>query len=573
MATEAININGNVINVKKTSWWLKYRLEILIVLVFILVLITFLISFITRRDTVAIPLTLTTSLPIIHCPISCSIHTHLPPVDLVAVSISSLARDLSNCRYSSTDLVRWYLMRIDAVNRRGSHPLYAVIETNPDALTIANMLDQERQITGPRSSLHGIPILVKDNTATNDKMQTTAGSLALIGARVVRDAHVVDLLRQAGAIILGKASLSEWSNFRSTNKSREGWSARGGPVNSAYVANGNPSGSSSGTAVAVSAGLCAGGLGTETAGSIVSPSSVANIVGLKPTVGLTSRSGVIPISRYHDSIGPMGRTVEDVALMLEIMQGKDARDEATQQVNAIRHTNYSQFLRDVEGLRGLRLGIVRQGINVTKELEGVISKTTELMRSYGATIISSINISSFDSDQISDDLLSLLMINFPEDIANYLMGLSNTTIRSLTDLIEFNIKHADEEFHPLFAPNQDLFELSNNVSNISYANQSSLLNRTRTLGGQLGIDLALTTHNLDALITPRVDSPLTIMASAAGYPLIIVPLGYHQSDGEPYGLTIAGTAWSEAMLIRVAHGFEQASRVRDQRRPQYAERD
>ncbi len=178
---------------------------------------------------ISVPLNLSTSTPSVHCPVSCSVHSHIPSIDLVTATISSLARDLSNCRYSSTDLVRWYLMRIEAVNRRGPHPLYAIIETNPDALTIANMLDRERQTNGSRSSLHGIPILVKDNVATNDKMQTTAGSLALVGARVARDAHIVDRLRQAGAIILGKTSLSEWSNFRSTNRSREGWSPRGGP--------------------------------------------------------------------------------------------------------------------------------------------------------------------------------------------------------------------------------------------------------------------------------------------------------------------------------------------------------
>ncbi|CAF1016992.1 unnamed protein product [Rotaria sp. Silwood1] len=464
-------------------------------------------------------------------------------------------------------------MRIDAVNRRGSYPLYAVIETNPDALMIANTLDQERQSTGPRSFLHGIPILVKDNVATNDKMQTTAGSLALIGARVNRDAHVVYRLRQAGAIILGKTSLSEWSNFRALNKSREGWSPRGGPVNSAYVANGNPSGSSSGSAVSVSAGFCAAAVGTETAGSIVSPSSVANIVGLKPTVGLTSRSGVIPISRFHDSIGPMGKTVEDVALMLEVMQGVDSRDEATQKSDAIRHENYSQFLHGVEGLRGLRLGIVSQGINMTKELEAAVNNASALMRSHGAIIIDSVNFTDINDHNLFDDLWSLLLITFPEDIANYLMALNNTTIRSLTDLIEFNRNHTDEEFHPLFAPNQDVFEWSNNVTKLLHMNQSSLLNKTRLWGGQLCIDAMLIKHNLDALITPDVFSPLTIMASAAGYPLITVPLGYHQSNGEPYGLMIAGTAWSEAMLLRVAHGFEQASHIRDQRRPMYAERD
>ncbi|CAF2419142.1 unnamed protein product [Rotaria sp. Silwood2] len=519
------------------------------------------------------PSPLSTSLSNVQCPVSCSIHSHIPAVDLLTTSISSLARDLSNCRYSSTDLVRWYLTRIDAVNRRGSHPLYAIIETNPDALTIANTLDQQRQRTGLRSSLHGIPILVKDNVATHDKMQTTAGSLALIGARVIRDAHVVDQLRQAGAIILGKTSLSEWSNFRATNKSREGWSPRGGPVSSAYVTNGNPSGSSSGSAVAVSAGLCAAAVGTETAGSIVSPSSVANIVGLKPTVGLTSRSGVIPISHYHDSVGPMGRTVEDVALMLEVMQGVDSRDEATQQVGTTRHGNYSQFLRGVEGLRGLRLGIVTQGINMTKKLEDVVDKAIALMRLHGAIIIESVNFTSNNDSQMFDDLWSLFLITFPKDIANYLMELRNTTMRSLTDLIEFNLNNTDEEFHPLFAPNQYIFELSNNFTKSLSMNQSSLLNKTRLWGGQLSIDATLTKHNLDALVTPDVFSPLTIMASAAGYPLITVPLGYHQANGEPYGLMIAGTAWSEAMLLRVAHGFEQASRVRDQRRPIYAERD
>jgi hypothetical protein len=243
---ETVVVNENVSDVKKT-WWSMHPLKILIVVLIIVAVILFLIWFIIKTNTtpsenntkmmknkyflckILVPVSLSTSTPSNPCPISCSIHSHIPPVDLLTANISSLARDLSNCRYSSTDLVRWYLMRIDAVNRRGPHPLYAVIETNPDALIIAEMLDRQRQTTGPRSSFHGIPILVKDNVATNDKMQTTAGSLALVGSRVVRDAHVVDRLRQAGAIILGKASLSEWSNFRGKDKSREGWSPRGGP--------------------------------------------------------------------------------------------------------------------------------------------------------------------------------------------------------------------------------------------------------------------------------------------------------------------------------------------------------
>ncbi|UJR17759.1 hypothetical protein I4U23_004657 [Adineta vaga] len=430
---------------------------------------------------------LTTLSVSIRAPIPCSVYSDHPPIDLLMTNISSIARDLSNCRYSSTDLVRWYLARIDAVNRQGSFPLHAVIETNPDALTIAESLDRERQITGRRSPIHGIPILIKDSITTDDQMQTTAGSLALIGARLGRDAHVVQQLRQAGAVILGKASLTEWSDMRLDEVSGSGWSARGGLARSAYVANGDPLGSSSGSAIAVSAGLCAGALGEETAGSIVAPSSVASIVGLKPTVGLVSRSGVIPISRYHDSVGPMCQTVEDVALMLEIIQGIDELDNFTQKDGFVRSKNYTQFLRGIDGLQDLRLGVVRFGEN-----------------------------------------------------------------------------HADEEFHPQFAPNQGYFEKIANESKLSLLDQQNLLNRTRQWGGESGIDATLRQHHLDALIMADFNDIFIMMASAVGYPLISVSLSYRQQDGQPYGLIIAGTSWSEPTLLRVAHGFEQASHVRQQ---------
>ncbi|CAF3217259.1 unnamed protein product [Rotaria sp. Silwood2] len=311
---------------------------------------------------------------------SCTTYTDIPWIDSITATIESLAEDLSACRYSSFGLVRWYLTRIDAINRQGLYSLHAVIETNPDALTIADALDQEQHLHGSRSLLHEIPILIKDNIATNDRMETTAGGLALVGSRIPRDAFVVQRLIQVDAIIL------------------EGWSARGDASSSAYVANGDPSGSSSGSAIATSAGLCAAAIETETAGSIVMPSSLADIVGLKPTVGLTSRSSVTPISYDHDTVRPMGKTVEDVALLLEVIQGIDSRDNATQQTRIIRHQNYTQFLLGVEGLRYLRLGVIRQ----------------------------------------------VFHYNFRHHISYYLSELENRTMKSLRDLIKFNIEHTDQ---------------------------------------------------------------------------------------------------------------------------------
>ncbi|CAF0969493.1 unnamed protein product [Rotaria sordida] len=502
---------------------------------------------------------------------SCTTYTDIPLIDPITATIKSLAEDLSACRYSSFDLVRWYLTRIDAVNRQGFHPLHAVIETNPDALMIANALDQERHIYGSRSLLHGIPILIKDNIATNDKMETTAGSLALVGSLVPRDAFIVQRLRQAGAIILGKTSLSEWSNFKSDNSTRDGWSARGGLSNSAYVADGDPSGSSSGSAIATSAGLCAAAIGTETAGSIVMPSSLANIVGIKPTVGLTSRSGIIPISHDHDSVGPMGKTVEDVALLLEIIQGVDSRDYATQQIGIIRHQNYTQFLLGIEGLRHLRLGVIRQDIHISNEREDKIQKAIELMRFYGAIVIDPVNVSGIGDKNLLNDLVSLFRYNFRHDISNYLSELKNTRMKSLRDLIEFNIEHADQQFHDVYSPNQNIFISSDMQRNFTANDYANLYNKTRQFDGQYGIDATLIQYKLDALIVADTKHYITYMASSVGYPLIVVPLGFNESNNEPYGLMFAGTAWSESILLRIAHGFEQALPIRNTIRPKYAE--
>ncbi|CAF1112988.1 unnamed protein product [Adineta ricciae] len=505
---------------------------------------------------------------------SCSTYSDIPLVDPVKADIRTLTDDLSKCRYSSSDLVRWYISRIEEVNEQGPHPLHAVIEINPDALDIADALDIERQINGTtRSSLHGIPILIKDNIATDDKMETTSGSLALVGSRVPRDAFVVERLRKAGAIILGKASLSEWSNFKADNTTRAGWSARGGLASSAYVADGNPGGSSSGSAIATSAGLCAAAIGTETCGSTVVPTGRANIVGLKPTVGLTSRSGVIPLSLDHDTVGPMGKTVEDVARLLEVIQSADSRDNMTQKAGIVRHQNYTQFLQGIAGLRHLRLGVVRQGgLNMSQEKTDRVQQAIDVLRLHGAIVIDPVNVTGLDDENLTNYLKTIMSYNFRKDLRNYLSELRNTSIRSLKDIIEFNNEHADKEFHEEYSPNQDVFLTAENRTNLTADQYAALYDQTQHMGGRDGIDATLNEYELDALIVPDPEHEITVFASFAGYPLIVVPLGFNQSNNEPYGLMFAGTAWSESTLLRVAHGFEQAFPVRDTIRPKYAER-
>ncbi|UJR07681.1 hypothetical protein I4U23_011967 [Adineta vaga] len=504
---------------------------------------------------------------------SCSTYSSIPLIDPVTTNMRTLIDDLSNCRYSSWDLVRWYLSRIDDVNRQGSHPLHAVIEINPDALDIANALDKERKMNGRRSLLHGIPILIKDNIATDDQMKTTAGSLALVNSRVPRDAFVVEQLRKAGVIILGKTSLTEWSNFKTENLTRQGWSPRGGLPSSAYVADGDPGGSSSGSAIATSAGLCAAALGTETCGSIISPASRANIVGLKPTVGLTSRSGVIPISYDHDSVGPMGKTVEDVALLLEVIESVDSRDNATQQAGIVRHQNYTRFLQGIEGLRNLRLGVVRQAINISIEKENQFQKAIDILRFHGAIVIDPVNVTGLDDENLISYLKDLMTYNFRKDLRNYLSELENTNIRSLKDIIEFNLQHVDEEFHHEYSPNQQIFVLAEDHMNMTADEYAILYNKTREIGGKNGIDATLNEYELDAIIVPDPEHEMTLFASFAGYPLIVVPLGFNESNNEPYGLMFVGRAWSESMLLRVAHGFEQAFPLRNRIRPKYAEQN
>ncbi|CAF1207123.1 unnamed protein product [Rotaria sordida] len=467
---------------------------------------------------------------------------------------------MHNNKITSKQLVELYLQRIDQVNLKGPS-LHALIETNPDALTIAHRLDHERN---RRGKLHGIPIIVKDNMATYDKLNTTAGSYALLGSKVSRDAFVVQQLRKAGAIILGKASLSEWSNFRSLVVPRNGVSGRGGVSKSAYVTDGDPSGSSSGSAIAVSIGLCTVALGTETDGSVVAPASRNGIVGLKPTVGLTSRSNVIPISFRQDTVGPMGKTVTDVALLLEVIQGVDPRDNAT--LKSRPEKTYTQFLRGTKGFKNVRLGVIPPFNFTNKTAPYIVStfnKAIELMCSYGAIVQNPVNFTNMDQLLNSTTELDVLIAEFRQNINNYLSTLTNTKMHTLQDLINFNNAHKDLEFSP-YLPDQQLFILSQEAPPLSIEREAEYIRLSKSLNQTMDI------YNLDALVAMSED--YASLAAVGGYPIISVPLGYLQTAGgpQPFGIQFMGRAWSEGILLQLAHAFEQATHVRDKVRPIYA---
>ncbi|CAF0788361.1 unnamed protein product [Didymodactylos carnosus] len=508
----------------------------------------------------------------------CAFKSSTKGIDLLFSTISELQIALESNWITSRDLVTWYLERIDEVNK----DLRAVIETNPDALVIAKQLDSERKEKGARSPLHGIPVLVKDNIATADKMNTTAGSYALLGSRVPRDAGVIYRLRKAGAIILGKASMSEWAAFRSTNETREGWSARGGMSASAYIKDGDPCGSSSGSGIAASIGLSAATLGTETDGSIVCPASRASIVGLKPTVGLTSRAGVIPISHTQDSVGPMAQTVRDVALVLEIIQGIDPHDNATLDMDAVRPCNYTQFLLGSEGFKNMRLGVVRRGIfdnsssvTVSQEQVNAANDAIKLMKKLGAHIQDPADIETIDEINRSAAELTVLNTDFKQDIKAYLSELTNTNIKTLADLIQFNREHQDVEFSK-YMINQNQFEASENTTGYDSDEYIQAVATSLRLGRKEGIDYTLDKYKLDALI--MIGDGASTASAIARYPIISVPLGYltkqnginEALSGTPFGMLFTGRAWSEGTLLRLAHAFEQATHIREKVRPQFA---
>ena len=466
-------------------------------------------------------------------------------------------------------LVTLYVQRVQAIDRSGP-TLRSVQELNPDALAIAKALDDERRATGARGPLHGIPVLLKDNVATADRMETTAGALALVGARPRRDSFVAQRLREAGAVILGKAALSEWANFKSSPSS-SGWSARNGQARNPHVLDRTPGGSSSGSGVAVAASLVAVSVGTETDGSIISPANANGVVGIKPTVGLTSRAGVIPISTTQDTVGPFGRTVADAAALLGAMTGVDPRDPATEASAGNAHADYSRFL-DKDSLRGARIGVPRHGyFGYSARADAVADAAIAVLKSLGAEIVDPVTIPHFDRDALTTPERVVFCYEFKAGVNAYLADLApGAAVKSLEDIIAFNARHAAENL-PFFG--QQLLERAQATGGSSDAEYLEALATCRRLGRD-AFDAAFHEHRLDAMVAPTSTPawPIDLVngdplrgssaksAALAGYPLISVPAG--EVRGLPIGLTFMGRAWSEPRLIAFAHAFEQATQAR-----------
>ncbi len=482
-------------------------------------------------------------------------------------TILGLGREMAAGKCSAAGLVAAYLRRIAEIDR-GGPGLGAVIEVNPDAEAIARELDRERAGKGPRGPLHGIPVLIKDNIDSADRMETTAGSLALVGARPERDAFIVRRLRAAGAVILGKTNLSEWANFRSTH-STSGWSGRGGQTRNPYALDRNPSGSSSGSAVAVSANLVVAAVGTETDGSIISPSSVCGIVGLKPTVGLVSRSGIVPIAHSQDTAGPMARTVSDAALLLNVLAGPDPDDPATLAGKGRNVPDYREFL-DAAGLKGARLGIVRSdSFHFNPNLDPLLAAAIEKIKGAGAVVIDPVELPNLD--KVGDPEFEVLLYEFKADLARYLAARPASAIRGLADLIAFNKKNLSREL-PYFG--QEILLMADKKGPLTDKEYLAALKKDERFMRGLGIDAVMEKYKLDALVAvsngpahltdlvngDSFSGSSSTPAAVAGYPAITVPMG--QLRGLPVGLSFFGRAWSEPTLLRLAYAFEQATRAR-----------
>lgn len=479
-------------------------------------------------------------------------------------SIPDLQAAMAQGQFTSRRLTELYLEQIARLNPM----VNAVLELNPDAPAIADALDEERQAQGPRGPLHGIPILLKDNIDTADSMHTTAGSLALLDAHPAQDAFLVQRLRAAGAIILGKTNLSEWANFRST-RSTSGWSSRGGQTRNPYALDRNPCGSSSGSGVAVAANLCAAAIGTETDGSIICPAHANGIVGLKPTVGLVSRAGIVPIAHSQDTAGPMTRTVTDAAILLGALTGVDPRDPATEESAGKFHTDYTQFL-DVDGLRGARLGVARGFFGQNPQVDEIMAASIDLMRHLGAEMVDPVSLDNLTL--FSDTELTVLLYEFKADLNAYLAGLGpHAPVKSLADVIAFNEAHAAQVM-PFFG--QDLMIMAQEKGPLTEQAYREALANNHRLARQEGIDAARQAHQLDAIIAPsggpawltdwvngdHYGGGSSSPAAVAGYPSITVPAGF--VFGLPVGISFFSTAYQEPTLLRLAFAFEQASLAR-----------
>ena len=495
------------------------------------------------------------------------------PLDVAAfeleeATIAGLASDIESGRLTARGITEAYLQRIDAVDRQGPM-LRSVIEVNPDALAIAETLDRERAAGAPRGPLDGVTVLLKDNIDTADRMTTTAGSLALAGSTPVEDSFVAARLRAAGAVVLGKANLSEWANFRSS-RSSSGWSARGGQCRNPYALDRNPCGSSAGPGASVSANLSTVAIGTETDGSIICPSNACGLVGIKPTLGLVSRAGIIPIAHSQDTAGPMARTVADAATMLGVLAGSDPRDPATEAADRLGLRDYSPFL-ETDGLEGARIGVARGFFGYHEQVDRVAAGSVEALRDAGATIVDPVALTPRPA--MGQAELEVLLYEFKAGLNAYLAARPDAAVRSLADLIAFNEANTADEM-PYFL--QERFLSAQRKGPLTDPVYREALATSKRLAGPEGIDAVMDEHQLDAIVAPS-GGPAWVtdlvngdhfggasysFAAIAGYPNITVPSGF--IFGLPVGLSFFGRAWSEPTLIRVAYAFEQATR---QRRP------
>ncbi|MGH7512818.1 MAG: amidase [Gemmatimonadales bacterium] len=491
-----------------------------------------------------------------------------PPFDLEEITVTELQAGMGAGRYSSRGIVEQYLARIAAMDRAGPS-LHSIIETNPEALDLAQQLDRERAATGPRGPLHGVPVILKDNIDTADRMTTTAGSLALEGSIAPRDSHVAERLRAAGAVLLAKANMSEWANIRST-RSSSGWSARGGQCRNPFVLDRNPCGSSSGSAASVSANFGALAVGTETDGSIVCPASANGVAGIKPTVGLVSRAGIIPISHTQDTAGPLCRTVADAAALLTALAGADPRDAATAASAGHVEKDYTAFLKK-DGLRGARIGVARAKFfgysDVTDRLGNA---ALEVLRREGAVVIDPADIPHAGEYDAAE--LEVLLYELKADLNAYLAALGpSAPVHTLADAIAFNEREREREM-PYFA--QELFVQAEAKGPLTTPAYRKALATCTRLARSDGIDAVIAKHHLDAIVAPTGNPawPTDLVngdhftgssstpAAVARYPSVSVPMGY--AWGLPVNLSFFGPAWSEPTLIRLAYAFEQVTKQR-----------
>lgn len=490
----------------------------------------------------------------------------IPSFELDEETISSLQNKMESGKYTSVQITQLYLNRINEIDKNGPL-LNAVIELNPDAISIAQSLDDERKAGKTKGLLHGIPILIKDNIDTGDKMRTTAGSLAISDNIASKDAFIVQKLRNSGAVILGKTNLSEWANFRST-KSCSGWSSRGGQTKCPYILDHNPCGSSSGSGSAVASNLCAVAIGTETDGSVTCPASVNGIVGLKPTVGLVSRSGIIPISATQDTAGPMARTVTDTAILLSAITGVDDVDVITHECIGKTHEDYTKFL-NTEGLKGKRIGIDKNPQGNNQYMHELINDALNVLIQQGAKVI---EIDYFEKiRELGDDEFELLKYEFKDGLNKYLSS-ANSKVKSLADVIKFNLENENDAM-PYFK--QEILEDAEKKEDLNSEAYKNAYLKSHITSRQI-IDQVIQDNKLDAICGLTMgpacsidmiygdrwgDVFLTMPAAITGYPHISVPAG--KVYDLPVGISFFGLPYSEPILIEIAYAFEQSTKHRE----------